>query len=432
VRTINEAQTGGLMDGDEGYALLVRNGVLEDLPEADDTDDVPGPNDLEVDPTATATPAEEGTVDPAAPAQPEAANVAEQALNGAQVSSLVEILEKVSMGTLAPQAAEWVIGQAVPAAMATESKRAATKAAIAAAAQRPQAPEAVAPAAPAPVAEQAPTDDDEPDEENPVDVAWSNDPLPADAMTAKEIAVAIGVKTGRVTRLVREGRLRQWNVLGKKLISLRDIRAIILEDNQTADAKGWRGRYVDAALRAAFVRAFPEDRTDGQASLTVSVRPPRSISQWVPYNPDNPHPPHVTIIHVKAAWPRQAAALTEALQAIARTLAPVPVTTTAVGYFDHEAQRIAWSGIDSPDLGALHELAVEAATVAGLDVVLPEGGYHPHMTLAQLDPGHEYTGAAPPVGSTWDADALVVEYDGTCTILPLAGNAPGGGEVAPA
>jgi hypothetical protein len=260
VRTINEAQTGGLMDGDEGYALLVRNGVLEDLPEADDTDDVPGPNDLEVDPTATATPAREGTADPSAPAQPEAANVAEQALNGAQVSSLVEILEKVSMGTLAPQAAEWVIGQAVPAAMATESKRAATKAAIAAAASGSHpAAEQVAPATPAPVAEQAPTDDDEPDEENPVDVAWSNDPLPADAMTAKEIAVAIGVKTGRVTRLVREGRLRQWNVLGKKLISLRDIRAIILEDNQTHDGRGWRGRYVDANIRAAFVWAFPDD-----------------------------------------------------------------------------------------------------------------------------------------------------------------------------
>jgi 2'-5' RNA ligase len=431
VRTLNEAQMGGLIDGDDAYALLVRNGVLEDLPEADDTDTVPGPNDLEVDPTATATPAEEGAAAPVEPAQPEPPPVAEQALNGAQVSSIVEVLEKVSMGTLAPLAAEWVIGLSVPAAMATESKRAATKAAIAAAAEKVQ---AQAPAAPAaePVAEQAPTDDDEPDEENPVDVAWSNDPLPADAMTAKEIAVAIGVKTGRVTRLVREGRLRQWNVLGKKLISLRDIRAIILEDNQTGDAKGWRGRYVDAALRAAFVRAFPEDRTDGQCSLTVSVRPPRSISQWVPYNPDNPHPPHVTIIHVKAAWPRQAAALTEALQAIARTLAPVPVTTTAVGYFDHETQRIAWSGVDSPDLGALHELAVEAATVAGLDVALHENGYAPHMTLAQLDPGQEYTGAAPPVGSTWDADALVVEYDGTCTILPLAGNTAGAGQVAPA
>jgi hypothetical protein len=46
------------------------------------------------------------------------------------------------------------------------------------------------------------------------------------------------------------------------------------------------------------------------------------------------------------------------------------------------------------------------------------------MSLAQLDPGQEYNGAAPPVGSTWDADALVVEYDGTCTILPMTGNAP--------
>jgi hypothetical protein len=65
----------------------------------------------------------------------------------------------------------------------------------------------------------------------------------------------------------------------------------------------------------------------------------------------------------------------------------------------------------------------EAAKVVGLEVTMHENGYAPHMTLAQLDVGEDYTGAAPPVGSTWDADALVVEYDGTCTILPLTGNA---------
>ena len=254
-------------------------------------------------------------------------------------------------------------------------------------------------------------------------------------MTAKEIAVAIGVKTGRVTRLVREGRLRQWNVLGKKLISLRDIRAIILEDNATADAKGWRGRYVDAALRAAFLRAFPEaeSKTDGhECSLTVSVRPPRSVSQWVPYNPDNPHPPHVTIIHVKEAWPRQAAELTTALRGAALAIAPVPLVCGEVGYFDHEAQRIAWSGVVGAGLGALHQLAVQASEVVGLEAVTHEGGYHPHMTLAQLAVGEDYTGAAPPVGTTWDADAIVIEYDGTCTIIPLTGNTRTVGEVAPA
>jgi phage-related protein (TIGR01555 family) len=419
VRTINEAQTGGLMDGDEGYALLVRNGVLEDLPEADDTDDVPGPNDLEVDPTATATPAEEGASASSTPAEPEGPNVAEQALNGAQVSSLVEILEKVSMGTLAPQAAEWVIGQAVPAAMATESKRAATKAAIAAAAPVVQAPAPV-------VSGQAPADAEGEPEPDPIDELLAE--IPGDLMTPAECVAEIKRRTNMevsvhlVHALAKRHGVRSGYVGNARGYSLGDIKRALAASN---------------GLELPAVEPEPEDttdaadRTDGQCSLTVSIRPPRSISQWVPYNPDNPHPPHVTIIHVKAAWPRQAAALTEALQAIARTLAPVPITTASVGYFDHETQRIAWSGVDSPDLGALHELAVEAATVVGLEVTMHESGYHPHMTLAQLDPGQEYTGAAPPVGSTWDADALVVEYDGTCTILPLAGNAAVGGAVAP-
>jgi phage-related protein (TIGR01555 family) len=402
VRTINEAQTGGLMDGDEGYALLVRNGVLEDLPEADDTDDVPGPNDLEVDPTATATPAMEGA--PVDPATPEAAPA--PAMDKDHTAIVLDILERVAAGTLAPVSAEWLVSGVVPASMV-----AGAKAAIAAAAPV-QAPAPV-------VSSQAPADAEGEPEPDPIDELLAE--IPADLMTPSECVAEIKQQTNLtvsvqlVHALARKYGVRSGNVGSARGYSLGDIKRALAASN---------------GLELPTIEPEPEDttdaadRADGQCSLTVSLRPPRSISQWVPYNPDNPHPPHVTIIHVKAAWPRQAAALTEALQAMARTLAPVPVTTAAVGYFDHEAQRIAWSGVDSPDLGALHELAVEAATVAGLDVTLHESGYHPHMTLAQLDPGQEYNGAAPPVGSTWDADALVVEYDGTCTILPMTGNAP--------
>jgi phage-related protein (TIGR01555 family) len=409
VRTINEAQTGGLMDGDEGYALLVRNGVLEDLPEADDTDDVPGPNDLELGPTATATPAEEGT----APLTPEAQPVAEPALGKDHIAMVLDILERVAAGTLAPMSAEWLVSGVVPASMV-----AGAKAAIAAAAPVVQPPAPV-------VSGQAPADAEGEPEPDPIDELLAE--IPGDLMTPAECVSEIKRRTNMevsvqlVHALAKRHGVRSGYVGNARGYSLGDIKRALAASN---------------GLELPAVETEPEettdaaDRTDGQCSLTVSVRPPRSISQWVPYNPDNPHPPHVTIIHVKAAWPRQAAALTEALQAIARWCAPVPITTTAVGYFDHESQRIAWSGVESDDLSAVHELAVEAATVAGLEVSVHEGGYHPHMTLAQLDPGQEYAGAAPPVGSTWDADALVVEYDGTCTILPLAGNATDSGEVA--
>ena len=82
-----------------------------------------------------------------------------------------------------------------------------------------EAPEAVA-------GEQDPAADDEAELE-PV----STDPVPPDAATAQEIAAELGVATIRVTRLVRQGLVRQWSRLGKLLISRAEIHAIIAAEN---------------------------------------------------------------------------------------------------------------------------------------------------------------------------------------------------------
>jgi phage-related protein (TIGR01555 family) len=244
----------------------------------------------------------------------------------------------------------------------------------------------------------APTDEEEP--------TTSKDPIPADAMTPQEIAAALGVATIRVTRLVTQERVRLWNKLGKRVISLAEVHAVIEADNTT-----------DAAPKA-----------DGEHSLTVSLRPPRSIAQWVPYNPDRPLPPHVTIVHCKDVRPIPAAAFIEALQELARASAPFLLTTGDVGYFDHDDQRVAFSTILG-DIAGLYAKVLEIAAASGVECKTHESGYHPHMTLAQLPLGTEYTGAAPPVGSTWSADAIWIDYAGTSTFLFLSGNAAGSGEV---
>ena len=59
----------------------------------------------------------------------------------------------------------------------------------------------------------------------------STDPVPPDAATAQEIAAELGVATIRVTRLVRQGLVRQWSRLGKLLISRAEIHAIIAAEN---------------------------------------------------------------------------------------------------------------------------------------------------------------------------------------------------------
>ncbi len=217
VDTAAAAVAAGLMTIEQAQAMLIQNGVLAALPTDDEGEPVEAPTQPEAAPEQEA----------AAPTQPteESQPVAAQALNGAQVASLVEVLGAVGRGELAPAAAERIISVSVPSA-SIESIRAAVAAAAASA--PPPAP--VAPA----VAEQTPTDESgEPEEEPEPEIEPSRDPIPADAMPARDIAAKLGVYTGRVTRLVKEGRVRMWNKLGLRVISLAEIHDIIASDNET-------------------------------------------------------------------------------------------------------------------------------------------------------------------------------------------------------
>lgn len=402
MRTVQTGVMTGVISPDQGTDILIMNGVLKDLPGESTGEGLEGgeaedPGDLEL----AALPGAVPPVDPDGP-QPAAS---EPVADPKQASELREIIKSVSTGELAPETANWLIKVTIPVAVATPEMAAEARTAIQAAAAKYEASKAPV-AVPVPLAapaEGTPSDAEEEEEENPIDVAWSSDPLPADAMTAKEIAVAIGVKTGRVTKLVREGRLRQWNVLGKKLISLRDVRAIILEDNATTDAA---------------------DRTDrSEHSLFVSIRAPRKIAQWVPFKAEDESPPHVTVLVCKDVDRRQAEALTAELQTLARDVAPFTITTGDVGYFDNDDQRVAWAGINGEGLHALHETVCNIAAALGMEISVFDGGYAPHLTLAYLPTGEEYDGASPPVGSPWAVDSIEVGYGETRTVLVLAGNA---------
>ena len=84
-------------------------------------------------------------------------------------------------------------------------------------------------------------EEDEPDE---LEVAFSNDPLPSDAGTARDLAAELSerlgrkIPTGRVTKLARPGpggeapQIRSWNMLGgAPLHSLREVMTIIARAN---------------------------------------------------------------------------------------------------------------------------------------------------------------------------------------------------------
>jgi hypothetical protein len=207
----------------QAHDLLVGKCVLDALPtDSNGLGIAPAPDDLETGEAGigVAVPAPEQT--PVVAAAPEAAPVSELALNGAQVQSIAAVLAQVSEGTLAIESAMWMIGISVPAAVATPEKQAKARQAVEAAAAL--APPRLEPAAVAPAA-----DDETEEEPGPPP---SKDPVPADAKTAQEIAAELGVTTHRVTKMVREGLVRQWFKLGKKLISLAEIHAMIETENQ--------------------------------------------------------------------------------------------------------------------------------------------------------------------------------------------------------
>jgi phage-related protein (TIGR01555 family) len=170
-------------------------------------------------------------VEPEGLAAPAGDDVASQALNGAQVTSLVSVIQSVQAGQLAPAAAELVIRWSVPSIPAEQ-----ISAAVAAAHAAATASQALAglarPAGQAIPGEAVASETDEL-EPNETDLAWESAAIdPGDLAEARVIAEQLGVPTGRITRAHRAGEIRGWNFLGGKArYSMREVKALILAAN---------------------------------------------------------------------------------------------------------------------------------------------------------------------------------------------------------
>lgn len=212
--------TMGAINIDQARQRLISAGVIEDLP-TDNEGDLLDPNASEPPVKVQVDPDVDLETTPIA--APVAAPVAELALNGAQVQAIAAVLAQVSTGELAVESAMWMIGVSVPAAVSTAAKKAEAQAAVEAAA-------ALAPPRVPVAAAVAPVDalGESEEEQGPTP---STDPVPTDAKTPQEIAAELKVNTIRVTRLVREGKVRLWNKLGKQVISLAEVHGVIASDN---------------------------------------------------------------------------------------------------------------------------------------------------------------------------------------------------------
>jgi phage-related protein (TIGR01555 family) len=249
--------------------------------------------------------------------------------------------------------------------------------------------------------------EEEPDE---VDLAWSQNPIPADAMEAQQIAAELnGIPTVRVTRAHKQGLIEGWKILGgKPRYSLGAVKRAVLEGN---------GK-MPAATPAA---------DHGPRSLCVALKLPPEFARFVPYKAEDTSPPHVTLVYVPDVDPRDFDALFAELHVTFADVESFNVTHTGeVAYFDNPEQiakqRVAYAvtSFDTDEQALFAELAA-AIESFGLDVSRHGDQYTPHTTLAYLQTVAETYVGAVPIG-TWNAVEVEVWYDGESYPMSLQGD----------
>jgi len=169
---------------------------------------------------------------------PAAQDISESALNGAQVGSLLLIIEKMNTGATTYAQAVGALGLAFPAVRGREAtilgppnnNPIATPAGAV-----PAAGSVPAPGAPLSVPG---TDDAEPDASE----------IPPDVVTTREAAKRFGVKTRTITRLLETSDIRPYRMGANVLVSLSDVaRAARAHEITDDDASADGGAYDDPA-----------------------------------------------------------------------------------------------------------------------------------------------------------------------------------------
>lgn len=185
-------------------------------------------NEIEVKPEAEAPPLDlSGAIIPAE-VEAELPLVAETAMNGAQIASMMGIVEKVVAGLIPRDAAIGVIGAAFPTLRGQED-RILGSAGI-----------GVAPAALA-----APAAPEEPSVEA---VTESTEPPPADLISPRDAAAQYGVPTRTITRAIERGDLPYWGLGAHRRVSAEAVAQ--LATRHTRDRVEQRGE-VWVVLSAA-------------------------------------------------------------------------------------------------------------------------------------------------------------------------------------
>lgn len=156
----------------------------------------------------------------AAPAAGAASTVADTAMNGAQISSMLEIMKSVNIGELTYEQGIGALGTAFVNLRGREATILGPKPAVAPVNPKLAPQPGTVPGQPGVAA--APGADGEELEHDPMN-GPSDDPIPADVMSPKEAATKYRVPTRTINRMIESNAIRYWGLPPHVRVSLADI-----------------------------------------------------------------------------------------------------------------------------------------------------------------------------------------------------------------
>lgn len=203
----------------------------------------------------------------------------------------------------------------------------------------------------------------------------STEPVPPDMVSVQEAAKAVGVPTRTLTRQIELGNIPYWGYGKRVQVSMSQVMEAGKQDALHQDAE-----HMDYSLPSA----------------GIFVRVPDHLARLFPYKPEEPSPPHITVLNLGCITEHE---YEEVREVLARhpLQDPVRARFEGVDYFEGEVGRIAYVRVSlDQDLSPWREMILHELREAG---VLVETDIHPmwipHVTLAYLRLNEEYTGPTP-------------------------------------
>ena len=220
-------------------------------------------------------------------------------------------------------------------------------------------------------------------------------------------------------RAVRIAQMIDW-AKGLRTLNLPRVDASLIPDAPDMETGGFptAGRppriarerdRANAPSRPGLTRALPFARTTGKITAGVFIPVPEPAASQFPAKPEDPSPPHITVLYVGEIAPEDRSALARMVRVATRWASPFEVEMTDYGEFKNDdgatiAHMIPRTNGD--EIAALHGSLRRFLEDAGFAVAHHDGPFKPHATLGYVPAGEQYGGPRP--AASWQVSNVEV------------------------